>query len=119
MVEEIKTIEERKNKLIALGKKQGFITYEQLADELKGLELDSDTLDELYNSFVQEGIDIISDDGSDDDVSGAQITEDTRVEDLTLSKDIKINDPVRMYLKEIGRINLLTSDEEFEYARRS
>ncbi len=119
MVEEIKTIEERKNKLIALGKKQGFITYEQLADELKGLELDSDTLDELYNSFVQEGIDIISDDGSDDDVSGAQITEDTRVEDLTLSKDIKINDPVRMYLKEIGRINLLTSDEEFEYARRA
>ncbi len=119
MVEEIKTIEERKSKLIALGKKQGFITYEQLADELKGLELDSDTLDELYNSFVQEGIDIVSDDTSDDDVSGEQITADTSVEDLTLSKDIKINDPVRMYLKEIGRINLLTSDEEFEYARRA
>ena len=41
------------------------------------------------------------------------------VENLTLSKDVKINDPVRMYLKEIGRINLLTSDEEFEYAQRA
>ena len=60
MVEEIKTIEERKKRLITLGKKQGFITYEQLADELKGLEIDSDTLDELYNSFVQEGIEIVS-----------------------------------------------------------
>ena len=41
------------------------------------------------------------------------------IENLTLSKDVKINDPVRMYLKEIGRINLLTSDEEFEYAQRA
>ena len=47
------------------------------------------------------------------------INEDVKVEDLTLSKDVKINDPVRMYLKEIGRINLLTSDEEFEYAKRA
>ena len=50
MVGEIKTIEERKDKLLALGKKQGFVTYEQLADELKGLDIDSDTLDELYNA---------------------------------------------------------------------
>ena len=47
MVGEIKTLEERKNKLLALGKKQGFVTYEQLADELKGLDVDSDSLDEL------------------------------------------------------------------------
>ena len=50
---------------------------------------------------------------------GEEITEDTLVENITLSKDIKINDPVRMYLKEIGRIPLLNSDEEFEYARRA
>ena len=118
MVEEIKTLDERKNKLLALGKKQGFVTYEQLADQLKGLEVDSDTLDELYNFLVESDIDIVSEDGSDD-ASGEEITQDMSVENLTLSKDVKINDPVRMYLKEIGRINLLTSDEEFEYAKRA
>ena len=118
MVGEIKTLEERKQKLIALGKKQGFVTYEQLADELKGLDVDSDSLDELYHALVEAEIDIVTEDGSDD-ASGEEITADVVVEDITLSKDVKINDPVRMYLKEIGRINLLTSDEEFEYAKRA
>ena len=118
MVEVIKTLDERKAKLITLGKQQGYITYEQLAEQLKGLDIDSDTLDELYNSLVEENIEIVSEDGSDD-ASGEEITQDMSVENLTLSKDVKINDPVRMYLKEIGRINLLTSDEEFEYAKRA
>ena len=115
MIEEIKTIEERKKSLIEKGKKLGYITYEQLVEELKGLEVDSDTLDDLYNSLVENNIEIISEDADnstdDDDPAGLV------VEDLTMSKDIKINDPVRMYLKEIGRINLLTTDEEFEYAK--
>ena len=118
MVGEIQTLEERKNKLIAKGKKQGFITYEQLAAELKGLEVDSDSLDELYNALVEADIDIVAEDGSDD-VSAEESLNEVEVEDLTLSKDVNINDPVRMYLKEIGRINLLTSDEEFEYAKRA
>ena len=118
MVEVIKTLDERKEKLITLGKKQGYITYEQLADHLKGLDIDSDSLDELYNSLVEQNIEIVSEDGSDD-AAGEEITSDMSVENLTLSKDVKINDPVRMYLKEIGRINLLTSDEEFEYAKRA
>ncbi|MDO5003115.1 MAG: RNA polymerase sigma factor RpoD [bacterium] len=118
MVGEIKTLDERKKRLIALGKKQGFVTYEQLADELKGLDVDSDSLDDLYNALTEAEIEIVSEDGSDD-ASGEEITDTVQVEDLTMSKDIKINDPVRMYLKEIGRINLLTSDEEFEYAKRA
>ena len=116
MVNEIKTIEDRKEALIKKGKKNGYVTYEELAEELKGLEVDSDTLDDLYNALVENNIEIISettDNSEDEDEDPTALV----VEDLTLSKDIKINDPVRMYLKEIGRINLLTNDEEFEYAR--
>ena len=119
MIGEIKTLEEREKKLIDLGLKQGYITYEQLADELKGLDMDSDALDELYNNLVDSGVNVVSSEGeTEDDATGEEITDTTNVEDLTLSKDVKINDPVRMYLKEIGRINLLTSAEEFEYAKR-
>ena len=53
MVEEIKTLDERKKKLLEIGKKQGYITYEQLANSLKGLEIEAEDLDELYISAIQ------------------------------------------------------------------
>ena len=61
MIEEIKTFEERKEELIKKGKEKGFITYEELANGLKGLEVDSDSLDDLYNSLIESEIEIVND----------------------------------------------------------
>ena len=112
---EIKTFDERKKTLIKIGKEKGYITFEELADNLKGLEMDSDSLDELYNLFHDMGIEVVSDDVDDtSDESGSGVG----LGDLSIPKTISINDPVRMYLKEIGKISLLSLDEELELSKR-
>ena len=60
MLNEVKTLESRKESLLLLGKQKGYITYEQLADELKGLEVDAESLDDLYNTFIENKIEIVS-----------------------------------------------------------
>ena len=111
---EIKTFEERKKELIKTGKEKGYITFEELADNLRGLDMDSDSLDELYNAFHDMGIDVVSEDQDDsEDVSGGEV-----IGDLSIPKTVSINDPVRMYLKEIGKISLLSLDEELALSKR-
>ena len=112
--------EEKKQQLIKKGKENGFITYEILANDLKGIDLDSEELDNLYDALVSAGIEIVAEDdiGSDEsNVTGGEDLEDI-LKDSTIAKELTVNDPVRMYLKEIGKISLLSLEEETKLSER-
>ena len=112
------TTEQKVTEIIRKAKEKGNVTYGELANQLG--EINPEQIDKVFDVMEKMGVDVLKDDIEEPDVEDLEEVENLKLEDLdTMSfEGVSTDDPVRMYLREIGKIELLSFDEELELAKR-